>query len=250
MGCWLLVMQPTNTMRFTAITVFVVLAAVSLFNIASGKVNCGCFGSAINTSPHWMLILNIACIVSLLALWPKHHDSAIKSTTTNGYQNKSNKANHLQPTTASIGIAVLIGIAGVVCGNSISRTFSNTAYIAPSSVNFGKVYSGNAKNHLIEVTNPSKQAIKIVGGRSRGPFYLDAELPAVIEPGATVQLSVNLKPPAALKYHSEFQREITLWTDSERQPTIQQTLFAWIGPAKTQQLSNNHLNCFSNGDLK
>jgi hypothetical protein len=210
-GFWLLTGWRITSAWASALALFSVLAAVSLYMAIVGQRSCGCFGR-VSVNPWFTFVLDVAFLAALLVCRPRPMFPALLPSWP---QFRNLKA-------WGAVAAVLVGGALVLRSSdhaaiSLARLRGESITIGPAVSDVGEGSAGDVRTFDVELTNRTDRRIRIVGGTSTCSCTAVKDLPITVTPGETRPISVSV---AFRGSTGRFGHRFLLYTDDEIQPVV------------------------------
>lgn len=204
-GAWLLMGRARVTAWLTAVTLFAVLAGVSISSALAGHSDCGCFGR-LQVHPWYTSGLNLACLTLLASTRPP-----------------GSSANYKQ---SALVVATLAGLAGGVTalGSSpigetwAARLRGDSVLLTPAACDLGSTPAGETLTKRVAVTNLSDRDVRLIGGSVSCSCTTTRGLPVTVPAGGTVDIEIEVKVAGT---PGRFAHSYELFTDIAAQPKLQ-----------------------------
>lgn len=220
---WLIFTAVGDELKWLVLIVFFsALTAFSIFNVASGKSDCGCAGS-ISLHPLWFLAINILA-VGLLWL--------------NRIQLSSRKIVDLQDSSSNslghITAFLVVGLVFVVMQTDIAQRMANRVFSFGSSntriqatpVKLGILpWSEELVECEISLTNDSGRPTRVIGlSKSCSCVFLADIVHEEIVTAGVKKVKVKVRPNREGRFH----QRVLFYLDSPQQYVVAADIFAMI----------------------
>ena len=204
-GLWLVSGYARRGAWVAGITLFAILAAVSLYLAAVGQASCGCFGR-VEVSPWLSFSLDSVCVVAMAAFRPVRMNESFSRT-------------GLAPAGLVCGFAVLAGVVMTTptVEHRMAKWNGTEVLLAQKEADAGTGEQGTTGTVIVEILNQSDREIRLIGGSYSCSCVATDDLPAVVAPKSILTLSIRLTftgDPGTFKHNFE------LYTDSPSQPRL------------------------------
>lgn len=205
-GLWLVSGYVRQAAWLAGVSLFALLAGVSVYLAATGQPSCGCFGR-VQVSPWASLALDVACVTGLLLTRPQQASP--------GYRHL------IQPI---IWSAVIFALILASSSQTASRQFARLRgeqLLVEADVDAGSGVKGETQVVLVRVQNIGNSPVQLLGGTATCACVATDDLPLTIQPGESLQL------PVSFKFSGEpgnFKHTFMWYTDAPGQPRVAGTI--------------------------
>ena len=203
-----------------AILTFTVFAGVSSYLGIIGQASCGCFGT-IEASPWAAFGVDVAMLILLAIFRPRFSTAELRSA--------SRESGKWAFSLAAV-LAVTLGAGVILYGSpaaALAKLRGDTVSVSSEYLDFGSGSPGETLNSVIRVHNWTDQPVKIIGGSSDCSCATTLDLPVIIPPGKSVELTIQLILPQS--HSGVFTRHAVLWIDNDTRRMIHLQLGSRIG---------------------
>jgi hypothetical protein len=204
-GLWLVSGYARRGAWVAGITLFAILAAVSVYLIAKDQTSCGCFGR-VEVSPWASLTLDAACVFALAVARP-----AFDSARRVGFERAT-------VVLVAVGAAVFIGSFSTPAGMRVSARLRGEVILLPyGDSDAGSAPRGEVRTVLVVAENLTDEPVKFVGGTASCSCVAIADFPLIVPPHAQVEVRVLVKFAGET---GTFLHNFEWYTDSPFQPCV------------------------------
>lgn len=184
-GLWLLSGWRVRIAQWAAMTLFLILGALSLFLALAGQQSCGCFGE-IAINPWITLSIDVVAIILL----------AICLRTTRATAVPSWRTNALATLGGALGfLALILGVFTVAARDPnrlLSRLRGEMISVEPGVVSVGTGAVGDVRTFAVTLTNQSDESVTVCGGTASCTCLATSDLPLTIPPGQSRAIHVTI----------------------------------------------------------
>jgi len=192
LGCCLLCGAYQVGTWLAAFGTFTAFMIISAYQGWTGVAYCACFG-AVNATPWWAFGLDVAVLACLLLARPSF--SSLLELRRNQMRESGFRLGRF-----ALAFAVLLSgviLLGVATKGTFTAALANlrgeTLSVQPSYVDFGVIEPGQTLQQTVRVHNWTSRTVRIFGARSDGPAILTDDMPAIVAPGGSAELTVRLR---------------------------------------------------------
>ena len=215
-GLWLVSGYAHRFAWLAGVTLFTLLAAVSVYLVAVGQKSCGCFGR-VEVSPWASLALDVTCVAALVA------------TRSVGF------SQHFSPRgvlTAAGLLAAVSGLAfaatGDTAGRELARLRGESMRLVGGDADAGTAPKGESRSVPVTVENLTGGDLRLIGGTASCACVATDDLPLTIPAGGSVTVQVRIKFTGEV---GRFKHTFLWYTDASSQPRLSGSVAGWVDAA-------------------
>jgi hypothetical protein len=190
------------------VTLFLVMAGVSLYLAMNRQADCGCFGR-VKIHPWWTLTLDLGIIVALLICQPPAEGTA------------TGRRPIFRPLWGAAGLLALAGVSLAVFANDPAQWLAHQLglrlAVVPVRTDLGEAEAGTARVIQVVLRNDHDHPVRIVGGSSTCSCVVTNDLPLTIPPRGSQVVNVQI---IFTGEPGQFQHQFAFLTDDERQGRV------------------------------
>lgn len=221
LGAWLLCGVALFGSWLAAIGTFILLAGISGYLGWVGQATCGCFGT-INASPWHAFAVDLTALLMLLSVGPSIPEESMDER-----QRERRETAVVLCCLLGIGVmlAALMGVGVWIYGSPArawARLQGEAFDVSPEYVHCGDGKPGEKLKGIVQVRNWTDEPIQVYGGTSDCSCVTTANLPIIIGPNESQEITLWLRVPQSKS--GVFTRKVELMTimmNSKQKRTIQ-----------------------------
>lgn len=191
LGGWLVSGKLPSGAWLTALTTFLIFAAVSFYQGWLGQASCGCLGSKVSVNPWLMFVIDLTALAALIIGRPDltpiwNHRAAIVRTGVYLFG------------AYFLFMGALAGFAHYRHGSigaALASMRNERLTVYPATVDMGSGDAGESKDAAVEITNRTEHPIRLIGGTADCSCIVLGDLPVTIPPGETRSITVTVRLP-------------------------------------------------------